>query len=116
MLRDAARAARNFDLVSKLRDFDALRRAIGVKIGAPLSCDALHRLADHLGIVIVIVHHTGQALFGCNRTRVVLIQVEGDSNVLHAVGAELVEGTVASSGAGLCGNQPVRRVHPRTLH
>ena len=54
VLRDAARAARNFDLVSKLRDFDALRRAIGVKIGAPLSCDALHRLADHLGIVIVV--------------------------------------------------------------
>ena len=61
VLRDAARAARNFDLVSKLRDFDALRRAIGVKIGAPLSCYALHRLADHLGIVIIIMHVTGHA-------------------------------------------------------
>ena len=35
--------------------------AIGVKIGAPLSCDALHRLADHLGIVIIIMHVTGHA-------------------------------------------------------
>ena len=57
----------------------------------------MHRLADHLGIVIIIMHVTGHALFGSNRTRRwrVLIEVEGDGDVLHAVRAGLLEGTFA---------------------
>ena len=91
-LRDAARAARHFDRAGPLRDFDALRRAMGVEVGAPLPCDALHRLADVLGVVIVLVHDSGQACYGSTRARRwrAVVEVDGAGDVLHAVRAGLV--------------------------
>ena len=91
-LRDAARAARHFDRAGPLRDFDALRRAMGVEVGAPLPCDALHRLADVLGVVIVLVHDSGQACYGSTRARRwrAVVEVDGAGEVLHAVRAGLV--------------------------
>ena len=65
---------------------------MGVEVGAPLPCDALHRLADVLGVVIVLVHDSGQACYGSTRARRwrAVVEVDGAGDVLHAVRAGLV--------------------------
>ena len=92
-LLDAAIAARRVDLAGVLQNVDALRRAIGVKNGVPLTCDALSRLAGVLGIVIVLVHKKATVVFGKGPCCVAIL-VEGRGDVLHAVGGALVDGPV----------------------
>ena len=68
---------------------------MGVEVGAPLPCDALHRLADVLGVVIVLVHDSGQACYGSTRARRwrAVVEVDGAGVVLHAVRAGLSTST-----------------------